>query len=119
MGNGELIALCGLGLNIVVAIVGCTWGIGKIRDTVRAEIETHREKFAGQIDALEMRYGDSIAALRQKVADVELWAANNYVRRDGFYKVQEQLSQEFRNMRESMEGRFQRIEEQISHLRGT
>lgn len=113
MGIAEWVAVAGLALNMVIAIVGVTWGIAKIRDTVRTEIDAHRDRFNVDIDDLRKNFGETAAALRQKVSDVELYAANQYVRREGFYEVQKQLAGDIKAMGEQIAARLERMENKI------
>lgn len=67
----------------------------------------------GDLASMERRFGETVAALREKVKKVELDAANIYLRRHGFYKVQEQIAQAMEKMQQSIDGRFVRIEEKL------
>ena len=60
----EVTAIAALVLNVVVAIVGLTWGLGKIRDTVRDEIEEHRIAFDADIDGLRREFGETAIVFR-------------------------------------------------------
>jgi hypothetical protein len=113
MGVSEWVAIAGLTLNVMVAIVGITWGIAKIRDTVRSEIDNHRDRFNADVDDLRKNFGETAAALRQKISEVELYAANQYVRREGFYEVQRQLAGDIKAMGEQIAARLERMELKI------
>jgi hypothetical protein len=113
MGVAEWVAIAGLALNVLVAVVGVTWGITRIRDAVRGEIDAHRDKFNDDIDNLRDNFGETAAALRQKIAEVELYAANQYVRREGFYEVQKQLAGDIKAMGEQIAARLERMELKI------
>lgn len=109
----EIVSVCGLLFNILVAIVGLTWGVAKIRDAVRAEIEEHREKFDTQIDALRQNTGEMGAALRQKINDVELYARDTFMRRDSFQLVQAELKEQVKALGDKIENRLERMEAKI------
>jgi hypothetical protein len=109
----EIGVLASLALNIGIAIAGATWGIAKIRETVRTEIAAHKEKIDQEIDAVGRSFGETTAAIRQKVHEVELYAANNYVRREGFYKVQETLTADIKAMGDELKKRLERMELKI------
>jgi phage shock protein A len=113
MGISDWVAISGLALNIMVAVVGVTWGIAKIRDTVRTEIDNHRDRFNADIDDLRKAMGETVAGLRQRIAEVELYAANQYVRREGFYEVQKQLAGDIKAMGEQIAARLERMENKI------
>jgi hypothetical protein len=111
----ESVAISGLILNILVAVIGLTWGVAKIRDAVRTEIEEHREKFEGQIDTLRKNTGEMGAALRQKINDVELYARDTFMRRDSFAAVQAELKAQMQAMGDKIETRLERMETKIDN----
>lgn len=113
MDLSEWVAITGLLLNILIAVVGVTWGISRIRDAVRGEIDAHRDRFNVDIDDLRKAFGETGAALRQKISEVELYAANQYVRREGFYEVQKQLAGDIKAMSEQIAARLERMELKI------
>jgi hypothetical protein len=109
----ESVAISGLVLNILVAVIGLTWGVAKIRDAVRTEIEEHREKFDGHIDILRQNTGEMGAALRQKINDVELYARDTFMRRDSFQLVQAELKEQVKALGDKIENRLERMEQKI------
>lgn len=84
--------------------------IARARDEIEAKHDQERESIHVKLDQDARHFGETIAAIRQKVADVELYAANHYVRRDGFYKVQEEIKSELAKVVEKIEKRLERME---------
>ena len=88
MGVAEWIALASFFLNIIVAFVALTVGLGKIKDTVRdqlhKEINKMREQTDADIDNMARSFGESVSAIREKIAVVELEAYKVFMRRDSF-----------------------------------
>lgn len=115
MNIAEVTAISALVLNIVVAIVGLTWGLGKIRDTVRDEIEEHRVAFDADIDGLRREFGETAQAIRQKVSDVEIWGRDNYVKKDSFGMVTDRISREVKDFADRIDKRLERMEAKIDH----
>ena len=58
-------------------------------------------------------FGETMSAVRQKLSDVELYAANTYVRRDGFYKAIEQVTESITDLRNEIRADLQRMEQKI------
>lgn len=108
-------ALTALGLNVIVAVVGLTWGLAKIRDTVRDEIEVHRKGFDEEIDTLRHEFGETVRAIREKVTEVELWTRDNLVKKDSFSVVTDRISREVRDLGERLDKRLERMEGKIDH----
>jgi hypothetical protein len=115
MSISELTAVAALLLNVTVAVVGLTWGLGKIRDTVRDEIDEHRKDFDGAILSLRREVGETALALRQKVTEVELWGRDNFVKKDSFGIVTDRISQEVKDFAERIDRRLERMEGKIDH----
>jgi len=91
MGVAEWIALASFFLNIIVAFVALTVGLGKIKDTVRdqlhKEINKMREQTDADIDNMARSFGESVSAIREKIAVVELEAYKVFMRRDSFQEL--------------------------------
>jgi len=113
MAVAEMIALAGLTLNILVAVVGLTWGIAKIRSTVRDEIAAHRQKFDSELHQLRLNTGEIAAALRQKITEVELFNRDTFMRRDSFYEAMKGYGADVREQFGKVEQRLERMEAKI------
>lgn len=107
------IALGSVFLNILVAAVGLTWGIGRIRDTVRDEIDEHRQQNADKVDSLRSHVGEMGTALRTKITEVELYSRDTFMRRDSFYKTVEMLSADIKAQFMQMTTRLDRMENKL------
>lgn len=110
---GVLIAVAAFILNFVGTIVAGVWKLSRLEIALRGDIEKARDEIEVRQDTKTHEFGETIAAIRQKVADVELYAANNYVRRDGFYKVQENLEGSIRALGDELKSRLERMEVKI------
>jgi hypothetical protein len=102
---------------IITALVGMAcgglWKLTRVEKALSDKIEESKEDVERKQEEHSRNFGETIAAIRQKVADVELYGANNYVRRDSFYKVQETISQDIKSLGAQMEARFVRLEAKI------
>lgn len=105
----------GLGfvLNLVVIAVGGTWKFAQLEGSLRKAIEESRKEVDDRIDATSREFGETAQAVRQKVHEVELWARDTFMRRDGFYKVKEELSTEMKSVRDELRGDLRRMEAKI------
>ena len=114
-------------LALVAGSVRMTWLVGSIRTEVvtlisEKEIERNKELSKTWNEFVLVRqelyktshdFGETIMALKQKLADVELYAANTYVRRDGFYKAIEQVVESVAALRTELRADLQRMEQKI------
>lgn len=113
MAMAEYIALAGLTLNILVAVVGLTWGVAAIKTAVRDEIASHREKIDIEIEKLRLNTGEIGAALRQKITEVELYSRDTFMRRDSFYESLKGYGADMRSQFDKIEQRLERMESKI------
>lgn len=100
-------------LTLIGMSAGGVWQLSRVESALRKDITHARDEIEAKLDQEVRHFGETIAAIRQKVADVELYAANNYVRRDGFYKVQEEIKAELAKVVEKLEKRLERMEVKI------
>jgi len=108
-----MIAIVSLVFNIIVASVGLTWGIGRVRDAVRDEVEEHKRETDGKIDSLRLGINEMGTAIRSKITDVELHMRDNYVRRDTFSRFMDSISEVIRLSLEKIEKRLDRMENKL------
>lgn len=112
----EIIALSGLALNVGIALVGATMGIAKIRETVREEIDKHRDTFDGKVDQTSRNVGEALSAIRTKMHEIETWARDEFVRKGSLelviHRQEVALTSEF----QKIDKRFDRIESKLDVL---
>jgi len=105
---------------LVTVSVRMTWKAAEIRAEILRAVEAHVKddttEFAevrNEIDSTARAFGETIAALRQRIGDVELNSANTYVRRDGFYKSIEQVTMSISSLRVEIREDLRRLEGKI------
>lgn len=113
MGLEVWIAIGSIILNIVVAAVGLTWGIARLRDTIRDEIDEHRDQAEAKLDSLRSNVGEMGTALRTKISEVELFCRDTFMRRDSFYKTIELLSADLKTQFNKIDTRLDRMENKL------
>jgi (p)ppGpp synthase/HD superfamily hydrolase len=77
---------------------GGVWKLSRVEAALRKDINDAREDIESKQERQSREFGETVAAIRQKVHDVEMYAANNYVRLDGFYKVRDELREDIREL---------------------
>lgn len=121
---GTLIAGGALLFTILCAAVSLTWRISRLELSLRKEIRSSHDevdiKHATAAREYEERneqnikmFGESSAALRQKIHEVELWMRDTFVRRDGYYKVQEAMENSIKALGDKIDIRLERMEAKI------
>jgi len=100
-------------VTLVAMSAGGVWQLSRVEAALRRDITQARDEIEARQDREVRTVGDSVAALRQKLHEVELWTANTFLRRDSFYKAQEELKAEMKTLGERLEARLERMEEKI------
>lgn len=111
-----LVAVAGFVLNFICTVAAGVWKLSQLEGSLRTDIGKAKDEIESRQDSNTRQIGETIAALRQKINDVELYSANNYVRREGFYKVQEQLTNDVKSLGEKIEKRLERMEGKIDSV---
>ncbi len=138
LSDTALVAGIGLILNCLVWVITGTWQLGKQR-TFRSEFEiSERAKtneklleFRREIDQVLIQLkkdsdqefnvvrretGEMGQAIRNKIGEVELWSRDNYVRRDSFYKIVDQIQENFRLFYDKIDDKMDKINDKIDSL---
>lgn len=102
-----------LALNLGIAIVGATWGIAKIKDTVRDAMDFHKKEFDNEIDAIGRSFGETVSAMRQKIHEIETWARDEFVRKGSFEAAINRMESTVSDQFKKLESRLERMETKI------
>lgn len=120
MTTADILAAVALLLNVLIAIIGLTWGISKIKDAVRDEIEENRVRMEAKIEdadreiaSVSLRAGEIGMAIRTKINEVELHLRDHYVRRDSFDRVINMITDSIKVLGDKIEHRLERMEAKI------
>jgi SMC interacting uncharacterized protein involved in chromosome segregation len=115
-------------VNIVVLAIGGTWALARQGRGIEQAIYRSRQETDGEIDKLRYdlrtehddflrRFGDSLSAIRQKVNDVELWARDEFVRRDDFYRILDGINKSITALGDKIDARVDKLVSKIDQLR--
>lgn len=88
MEHALLVALGGLLVNLLVTVVGGVWKLSRMELTLREAINNASRDTDEQIERHVRYFGETVAAVRQKIVDVEIFARDTFVRKD---EIQSQL----------------------------
>ena len=113
-----VISAASLLLTVLQRIWGGSWGLaGKLAEMEKglrqAIIGLHQRGGGEAGAALRHVFGETVAALREKIREVELFNRDTFLRRDEFYKVTAQNSEALKSMGEKIEARLERMEAKI------
>lgn len=108
-----LIGALGFIVNIVVLSVGGTWALARTAASINKTIVKHRLDTDGEFTVLRRETGEIAAALRTKINEVELWARDNFVRRDSFLLATQRIETSVAAMGQQIEARLVRMEDKL------
>lgn len=103
---GPIAAVAGFFLQFFVILGTVVWKLAQVRTDLLAAIDMSGKEIDERIDAQSRQFGETVAALRQKITDVELYVRDNFVRRDSFYTNIQELAKR-------IETRIDRLETKI------
>lgn len=115
-----VINLCGLFLTAAGLIWHASWRLGTLASELQARLSEHRKGIDDDLSALrteigkdfvaqQRALGETIAALREKINNVELEAYKVFVRRESFHELIKQTQ-------DATNARFDKIEAKIDRL---
>jgi len=123
----QLIALAGLFLTIAMGGGGVVWKITRMGNEIRDHIDTEtrilNSKLADiqrqqleEVAGLRREAGESIAAIRTKVHEIETWARDEFVRKGSFETVVARMEKGIEGLGEKSERRLDKMAERIEKI---
>lgn len=108
-------ALAALGI-----VARVTWQVSRIeksmRDDFQREITRLEQEARERGDTYRNEFGETCAAIRQKIHDVEVFSRDHFVSKDSFESVVGRIERSFEKMTERLEGKLEKAVE-IFHQR--
>lgn len=117
MSETSFIAVAAFVVNLLVLVIGGTWRLSRMEVALRDEISKSRAEIEERQDRLSRECGESVAAVREKIREVELFCRDTYVRRDSFYKVADEFSAGMKALGDKIDARLERMEAKIDSSR--
>lgn len=109
-----IIAALALVANLVNQLLSGSWKVNarlnEMESGLRQAIENAKDDIEQRQDTHRREIGESIHALRSKINEVELTSAKEYIRRDSFYTVRNELSAQIAALDNKIESRLVRME---------
>lgn len=103
------------------------WQAKAFRHEVSEEIQSYRlecgelvskmkDEFRATLDQERRIVGEGLLSLRQRISEVELYGANEYIRRRSFHDRMNDLQAGITKSDEVVYARLQRMEDKVEHL---
>lgn len=110
------IALGGLFLHAVALTGTGIWQLSKVKTDLLAALTEHRLDVHRIVDEDRKDIQDSLAALQQRISEVETESLKTFVRRDSFHQIMERVSAENNAFKAMIEARFDRQDAKMDRL---
>lgn len=111
-----VLGIIGFLINIVVLAVGFTWKITRVEGSMRQDMAAFRDELKSEIARESRLIGEAMQGLRQKVNDVELEAAQTFVRRDSWHQAMNNLQAQMQAQDKADDERALRMETKIDRI---
>lgn len=105
MDGNTLIVVGAFIVNLVACTVHATWALSRIETALRKEIQTSRDETDDRIERQGRQFGEIIAALRQKITEVELYIRDNFVRKPSFEAVMARIEKILERLEEKIDSK--------------
>lgn len=133
--DGSFLPFIGYAGTFIVTVGTTVWGVAwklsgikfdlekQIADTANQlreerieQVEATRKDRTREIEASAREVGEGMAALRQKVVDMELWNRDNFVRRPDFQNVVDSFTRAIEGMRADMNAGYLRLDSKLDRV---
>ena len=105
-----VLGACGFVVNVIVLAVGGTWALARTAASINKQIATHRMEIDAEFATMRKEFGETAAAIRAKVTEVELWSRDNFVKRGSFEQAMERMEKNVASLGDRIEARLLRME---------
>ncbi len=106
---GLIVAVCGFLLQIGVTLVAVTRALDKTEASLRQTITQTKDEIEERQDRMSREFGETVQAIRQKVHEVETWARDEFMRKEDFEMVREDIVR----LADKLEARLVRMEAKL------
>lgn len=100
-------------LNALVLPAVGIWKLTRVEVALRGAIAASREETDNRIESNARAVGETIAAIREKVREVELFCRDTFMRRDSFVQVQASMEGSIRELGADLKSWLERLEKKI------
>lgn len=119
MSEALTIAAVSFVLNIVVLAIIGIWKLSRVEVALNSAINLARADIEDKQAQSIREFGETAAALRQKIHDVEVWTSNTlhgFLRTEAFNRIHDGLSTNLQQFSDRIDTRLGRLEEKIDDI---
>jgi hypothetical protein len=124
---GAIVSVTGIMLSVVGMAVKTTRAISKSETELRSDMDAQVDNLQRDIARLErdaiargdtyrQEFGETAAALRTKIHEVEVFSRDHFISKDTFSATVGRIEKMFENFGDRLERRFDKIDERFDKL---
>lgn len=91
--------------------------IGEIKTLIITKANEIENETRKDIEDFRKSFGDSLPAMREKINQVELWARDEFIRRQDFYRTVDAITDSITNLGKELKERFDVMEGKIDEIK--
>jgi methyl-accepting chemotaxis protein len=110
---GAIVAILAFLLQLILIAIGGTRALAKMEAAILAQLNAHQKDTDDEFGKVRNEFGETGKALREKINQVELFLRDNYVRRDSFYKVNDDTQASIKTLGDDLKSWLERLETKI------
>ena len=122
---GAIVSVTGIMLSVVGMAGKTTRAVSRAETEIRADLDAQIDNLQRDISKLERTsmersdvmtrdFGETVAAVRQKVHDVEVFTRDTFVRKDSFEMVVGRLEKSIEKLGDKIEDKLERFVERFN-----
>jgi hypothetical protein len=108
-----IVTVCSFVLASLSTVIGLTWRLSQVKGELKDAITDARDEIEERQDRHLRDVGESMAAIRQKVHEVETWARDEFVRKGSFEHILTRTERTMSDQFDKIDKRLERMEAKI------
>jgi hypothetical protein len=112
---GTIVATAGFLLQFIVLLGTGIWKFAQVKTDLLAAIAASGKEIDERIDQQSRQFGETAAALRTKISEVEIYIRDHYVKKETFGPLMAEIKTDIKSFGEKIEGRLERMEGKIDN----
>ena len=97
-----------------ISVIGTgIWRLGLLQRNLLAKMQEFKDEIEKGFEEEKRRITAEIVAVRQKITDVELWGRDNFVKKDTFSEVMDQMRRSIESMGNKLDSRLEKLDGKI------
>lgn len=118
-----VLGILGFVTQFIGLAIGGVWALSRMESRMSSQVTKNRDDIHNELDRMRREVGEAVAAMRQKINDVELWTRDTFIRRDSFFELMRRgeklMDSQFATITaqfEKVDVRFGKVDEKLDRI---